>query len=59
MQAFFDTPDEQLESNVVKTPEQERQLAADARAHWFTIVFDREAYSPELFEQMPRSALPS
>jgi len=41
-----------LESNVVKTPEQERQLAADARAHWFTIVFDREGYSPELFEQM-------
>jgi hypothetical protein len=41
-----------LEGNVAKTPEQERRLAEDARAHWFTIVFDREGYSPELFEQM-------
>ena len=41
-----------LETNVVKTPEQERRLAEDARAHWFNIVFDREAYSPELFEKM-------
>ena len=41
-----------LEASVVKTAEQERQLAEDARAHWFTIVFDREGYSPELFEQM-------
>lgn len=41
-----------LETSVAKTPEQERRLAADARAHWFTIVFDREGYSPELFEQM-------
>jgi hypothetical protein len=41
-----------LEASVAKTPEQERRLAADARAHWFTIVFDREGYSPELFEQM-------
>jgi hypothetical protein len=41
-----------LEANTDKTPEQQRRLAADARAHWFTIVFDREGYSPELFEQM-------
>ena len=41
-----------LEANVAKTPEQQRRLAADARAHWFTMVFDREGYSPELFEQM-------
>lgn len=41
-----------LEANAPKTPERERQLAADARAHWFTIVFDREGYSPELFERM-------
>jgi hypothetical protein len=41
-----------LEGNVAKTPEQERRLAEDARAHWFTVVFDREGYSPELFEQM-------
>jgi len=40
-----------LEGNVAKTPEQERRLV-DTRAHWFTIVFDREGYSPEFFEQM-------
>lgn len=40
-----------LEANVAKTPEQQRRLAEDARAHWFTMVFDREGYSPELFEQ--------
>ena len=41
-----------LEANLAKTPEQERRLAEDPRAHWFTMVFDREGYSPELFEQM-------
>jgi hypothetical protein len=41
-----------FEANVTKTPEQERRLAEDAHAHWFTIVFDREGYSPDLFEQM-------
>jgi hypothetical protein len=41
-----------LEANMAQTPEQERRLAEDARAHWFTMVFDREGYSPELFEQM-------
>jgi hypothetical protein len=41
-----------LEANTDKTPEQELRLAADARDHWFTIVFDREGYSPELFERM-------
>jgi hypothetical protein len=39
-----------LEASVGKTPEQEQRLAADARSHWFTIVFDREGYSPELFK---------
>jgi hypothetical protein len=41
-----------LEATVAKTPEQERRLAEDPRAHWFTVVFDREGYSPEWFEQM-------
>jgi len=41
-----------LEASVARTPEQQRRLAADPRAHWFTVVFDREGYSPELFEQM-------
>ena len=41
-----------LEASVPKSPEQQKRLAQDPRAHWFTIVFDREGYSPELFEQM-------
>src|SRR6266853_2846561 len=41
-----------LEVNVAKTPEQKRRRAEDSRAHWFTVVFDREGYSPGLFEQM-------
>jgi hypothetical protein len=41
-----------LEGTVAKTPEQQQRLAEDPRAHWFTMVFDREAYSPELFEQL-------
>ena len=41
-----------LEASVPKTAEQERRLADDPRAHWFTVVFDREGYSPELFEAM-------
>ena len=40
------------EAHVAKTPEQERRLAEDARAPWFTVVFDREGYSPELFQSL-------
>jgi hypothetical protein len=46
-----------LEASVTKTPEQERRLAADVRAHWFTMVFDREGYSPDLFEQMRKKRI--
>jgi hypothetical protein len=46
-----------LEANVAKTPEQERRLAEDPHAHWFTMVFDREGYSPELFEQMRKKRI--
>jgi hypothetical protein len=46
-----------LEGGVTKTPEPARRLAEDARAHWFTIVFDREGYSPELFEQMRKQRI--
>jgi transposase-like protein len=41
-----------LEANLAKTPEQERRLAEDLWAHWFTLVFDREGYSPELFHYL-------
>jgi hypothetical protein len=46
-----------LEASVTKTAEQERRLAADVRAHWFTMVFDREGYSPDLFEQMRKKRI--
>lgn len=46
-----------LEAHVTKTPEQERRLAEDARAHWFNMVFDREGYSPELFEKMGKKRI--
>jgi hypothetical protein len=46
-----------LEANVAKTPEQERRLAEDARAHWFTLVHDREGYSPELFAKMEKKRI--
>jgi hypothetical protein len=41
-----------LEQLAPKTAEQELRLATDPRAHWFTLVFDREGYSPELFEEL-------
>lgn len=46
-----------LEASVAQTPEQAQRLAEDARAHWFTIVFDREGYSPELFAQMGKKRI--
>ena len=42
---------------MAKTPEQQQRLAEDVRAHWFTMVFDREGYSPELFEQMRKKRI--
>ena len=41
-----------LQQLVPKTAEQEQRLAEDPRAHWFTLVFDREGYSPELFAEL-------
>lgn len=41
-----------LEQLTPKTPEHEQRLAEDPRAHWFTLVFDREGYSPELFAEL-------
>jgi hypothetical protein len=37
-----------LEANLAGKPD----LTQDPRAHWFTMVFDREGYSPEMFEQL-------
>ena len=41
-----------LQANVALTVEQRQRLAASPRAHRFTLVFDREGYSPEFFHQM-------
>jgi len=41
-----------LEQLAPKTPEQQQRLAEDPRVHWFTLVFDREGYSPELFAEL-------
>lgn len=41
-----------LETHVSATPEQQRALAEDPRSARFTVVFDREGYSPELFRQL-------
>lgn len=38
-----------VETHLAKTPEQERQLAQNSCCPWFTLVFDREGYSPDLF----------
>jgi len=46
-----------LEASVAQTPEQQQRLACDPRAHWFTLVFDREGYSPEWFEQMRKKRI--
>jgi len=41
-----------LESNVGVTPEHRQRMAADPRAPRFTMIFDREGYSPDLFLQL-------
>lgn len=41
-----------LKDNVELTVEQQQRLDADPRAHHFTLVFDREGYSPDFFHQM-------
>jgi hypothetical protein len=41
-----------LQANVPLTVEQQQRLAEDPRTHRFTLVFDREGYSPAFFHQM-------
>lgn len=41
-----------LETAVPQSPELAQRLADDPRAHWFTVVIDREGYSPDLFQQL-------
>jgi hypothetical protein len=41
-----------LEANAPASAELQHRMQADPRQHWFTLVFDREAYSPEFFADM-------
>src|ERR1017187_81579 len=41
-----------LEANVAVSPEHRQRMDADPRVPRFTMIFDREGYSPELFEQL-------
>ena len=41
-----------LENSAPKSAALEQGLQQDGRAHWFTVVFDREGYSPEFFAQL-------
>jgi hypothetical protein len=41
-----------LEKSAQKTAAIEQRLGQDPHAHWFTVVFDREGYSPEFFAQL-------
>jgi len=41
-----------LEANVSVSAEQQQRMAADPRVPRFTVIFDREGYSPELFREL-------
>jgi len=41
-----------LEKSAPKTAAMEQRWQQDAHAPWFTVVFDREGYSPEFFAQL-------
>jgi hypothetical protein len=43
-----------LKTNVPASEQLRERLAADSLQHWFTLVFDREAYSPEFFAEMKK-----
>ena len=41
-----------LKANVPLSEEQQRRMQADPLVNRFTVVFDREGYSPELFREL-------
>jgi hypothetical protein len=41
-----------LESNVPVSAEHQQRMAADPRVPRFTVIFDREGYSPDLFREL-------
>ena len=46
-----------LRANVPLSAEQQARLAADARVPRFTVVFDREGYSPDLFLELQQERI--
>ena len=41
-----------LEASMGRKEEQQQRLSENPHAAWFTVVFDREGYSPDLFQQL-------
>src|ERR1019366_10703538 len=48
-----------LETNAPVSDELQQRMRDNPRQHRFTLVFDREAYSPEFFAEMRRITFPS
>ena len=46
-----------LDANVSLSPEQQQRMAADPQAPRFTVIFDREGYSPDLFLELQRQRI--
>jgi hypothetical protein len=46
-----------LEANVRMSAEHQERMAADPRAPRFTVIFDREGYSPELFVELQQQRI--
>src|SRR5260370_18676572 len=52
VQALRDDMAPWLETHATITPEHQRRMDSDPLTPRFTIVFDREGYSPDLFEEL-------
>ena len=46
-----------LKTNAPASEELGKRMQEDALQHWFTLVFDREGYSPELFAEMKQERI--
>lgn len=46
-----------LKTNAPASAELQQRMRADPRQHWFTLVFDREAYSPDFFGDMQQERI--
>jgi hypothetical protein len=46
-----------LKTNAPASAELQERIGVDTRQHWFTLVFDREAYSPEFFGEMQQERI--